>query len=67
MDRYPIRQTITFIALAGAGISLAVVAPELAGETQPVTVVAIGGAMFGGSLAFFLAELFRWDGHRAHS
>jgi hypothetical protein len=64
MDRYPITQTITFTVLATVGIGLAVVAPELAGEARSVAFVAVGGAMFGGSLAFFLSELFRWDRDR---
>jgi FtsH-binding integral membrane protein len=61
MNRYPIAQTIAFTALAVAGISLAVLAPDVAGAA-PSAVTAIGAAMFGGSLAFFLLELFAWDG-----
>ena len=65
MDRYPITQTITFIALAAVGIGLAVVAPDLVSEPRSVAFMAVGGATFGGSLAFFLAELFRWDRDRS--
>ena len=60
MDRYPIAQTVVFTALAAAGCALAVLAPGFAGE-DAAAVTAIGAALVGGALAFFLLEVFAWD------
>ncbi len=61
MNRFPVAQTIVFALLAGAGIVLAVAAPSLVGSSDALAVTAIGAAMLGGSLAFYLSEMFGWE------
>lgn len=63
MDRYPIAQAVVFAALAAAGCALAVLAPGFAGD-EAAAVTAIGAALVGGALAFFLLEVFGWDRDR---
>jgi hypothetical protein len=65
MNRFPIAQTLVFAALAVADIVLAVAAPTLVASTDAPSVTAIGGAMFGGSLAFYLSEMFHWERARS--
>jgi hypothetical protein len=67
MDRFPIAQTVVFAFLAAAGIALSVLAPDLAGRTGAPSAIAVGAALFGGSLGFFLAEMFAWERSRTGS
>lgn len=60
MNRYPLTQTIVFAVLGATGVALAVLAPGFAADGAPA-VTAIGAALFGSALAFFLLELFAWD------
>ena len=52
------RTAITFAALAIAGISMAVAAQSVADDLQQTILVAIGSALFGSALTFFLVRLF---------
>jgi hypothetical protein len=52
------RTVVTFIALAVAGISLAVGAKFMVDTFEQTIMIAIGSAMFGASLSFFLIRLF---------
>jgi len=61
MDRFPVTQIIVFAALAVVGISLAALATSLFAPGQVGVVVAVGAAMFGSALTFFLVEVFAWD------
>jgi uncharacterized membrane protein YgdD (TMEM256/DUF423 family) len=61
VNRNPIAQTVVFAALAIVGIALAVLATDLVAASHVAAVTAIGAAMFAGSLAFFLSEMFRWS------
>lgn len=52
------RTVIVFAALAAAGIIVAVSAQLVVNALEQTVLVALGSAMFGGSLAFFLVRLF---------
>ena len=52
------RTLITFVALAVAGISLAVGAKFIVDAFEQTIMIAVGSAMFGASLSFFLIRLF---------
>jgi len=52
------RTVVTFVALAVAGISLAVGARFMVDAFEQTIMIAIGSAMFGASLSFFLIRLF---------
>ncbi len=65
MNGFPIAQTLVFAVLAAAGVILAVAAPSLVATADAPSLTAIGAAMFGGSLAFYLSEVFHWDRERA--
>ncbi len=67
MNGFPFPQTVVFALLAGAGIILAVAAPGLVGTSDAPALTAIGAAMFGGSLAFYLSEMFGWERIRPHA
>jgi hypothetical protein len=53
-----VRTTVTFAALAAAGIGMAVRARGLADGFDQTVLVAVGSAMFGAALAFFLVRVF---------
>ena len=56
-----VKAVITFAILVAGGVVLSVVgAKNLSGGDQMV-VVTMGSALVGGSLAFFLVEMFRLD------
>ena len=57
-NRFVVRTVITFIVLAIAGVSVAVSAKLVTGMFEQTVMVAIGSAMFGASLAFFLIRIF---------
>jgi len=48
----------TFVALSVAGVSIAVSAQFVAGALDQTLMVAIGSAIFGAGLAFFLVRIF---------
>jgi len=52
------RTVITFVGLAIAGIVVAVCAQLVADTLDQIIMVAIGSAIFGVSLSFFLVRLF---------
>ena len=52
------RTVITFVALAVAGIGLAVGAKFMMDAFEQTIMIAIGSAIFGASLSFFLIRLF---------
>ena len=52
------RTVITFVILAIAGISVAVSAKLVTGAFEQTVLIAIGSAIFGASLAFFLIRMF---------
>ena len=52
------RTVVTFVALAVAGISLAVGAKFMMDVLEQTIMIAVGSAMFGASLTFFLIRLF---------
>ena len=52
------RTTVIFAALAMAGIIVAVSAQSVAAGLQQIVLVAIGSALFGSALTFFLIRLF---------
>lgn len=54
----PTRTVIVFAALAAAGIVVAVSAQFVADSLEQTIMVALGSALFGASLAFFLVRLF---------
>ena len=67
MNGFPVAQTIVFALLGAAGIILAVSAPGLVGTSDAPALTAIGAAMFGGSLAFYLSEMFGWERIRSRA
>ena len=52
------RTIIVFAALAAAGIIVAVSAQNVTDSLQQTIMVALGSALFGASLSFFLVRLF---------
>ena len=52
------RTMIVFAVLATAGIAVAVSSRVVIDSLQQTILVAIGSALFGGSLSFFLIRLF---------
>jgi hypothetical protein len=52
------RTVVTFVALAVAGISLALGAKFMMNAIEQTIMIAVGSAMFGASLTFFLIRLF---------
>jgi hypothetical protein len=52
------RTTVTFIALALAGIFMAVGAKTMPDPVDQSILIAVGSALFGAGLAFFLVRIF---------
>ena len=52
------RTTLTFVALALAGIFMAVGAKTLTDAVDQSILIAVGSALFGAGLAFFLVRIF---------
>ena len=52
------RTVVTFAALALAGIGMAVGARNLTNPFDQTVLIAVGTAIFGASLAFFLVRVF---------
>lgn len=53
-----VRTVITFAALAAAGIGMALGARNIVSPFDQTVLVAVGVAIFGASLAFFLVRVF---------
>jgi hypothetical protein len=58
------RVIVIFAALTAMGVGMAVLARGAADPLERQVLVSIGSSMFGGSLAFFLVEMFRLGGRR---
>lgn len=52
------RTTVTFVTLAIAGILMAVASKTMANAVDQLVLIAVGSAMFGASLCFFLVRVF---------
>lgn len=53
-----VRTTVTFVALALAGIFMAVGAKTMTDAVDQSILISVGSALFGGALAFFLVRIF---------
>lgn len=53
-----IRTLSVFVALATAGVAVAVSSQVVQTESQQAVMIAIGSAMFGAALCFFLVRMF---------
>ncbi|MFC2038707.1 hypothetical protein ACFLUG_02940 [Chloroflexota bacterium] len=61
---FPVKAIITYTVLVIVGVVVTVTAGSYATGYERVVVANLGSAIFGGSLAFFLVEMFRWDRER---
>jgi len=52
------RTSVTFVILAIAGILMAVGAKTLTDTVDQIILVAVGSALFGAALSFFLVRIF---------
>ena len=52
------RTTVTFVALALAGILMAVGSKTMTDSVDQLILIAVGSALFGASLCFFLVRVF---------
>lgn len=52
------RTTVTFAALAASGIFMAVSAKTMTDAVDQSILIAVGSALFGAALAFFLVRVF---------
>ena len=57
-----VRTVIIFIALAFAGIGMALSAKLVADALEQLILVAVGSALFGASLTFFLVRILSIEG-----
>lgn len=53
-----VRTTVTFVALALAGIFMAVGAKTMTNAVDQSILISVGSALFGAALAFFLVRIF---------
>ena len=60
MEKLTLGAIIIFAVLAATGVSLTAISGSIASGFQQVVLANIGSAIFAGSLAFFLVEMFRW-------
>jgi hypothetical protein len=60
MEKLTLGAIIIFAVLAATGVSLTAISGNIASGFQQVVLANIGSAIFAGSLAFFLVEMFRW-------
>ncbi len=60
MEKLTLGAIIIFAVLAATGVSLTAISGNIASGFQQVVLANIGSAIFAGSLAFFLMEMFRW-------
>jgi hypothetical protein len=61
---FPTRATVLFAALTVAGTVLVATADRLVAGFDQTVMGEMGSAIFGGGLAFFLVEMFRWARER---
>lgn len=61
---FPARAAVLFVALAVAGTVLVATADRLTNGFHQTVLAEMGSAIFGGGLAFFLVEIFRWARER---
>ena len=61
---FPVKAIITFAVLVAAGVIVAVTGGRLATGNDQMVLANMGSAIVGGSVAFFLIEMFRWDRKR---
>jgi len=52
------RTSVTFVILATAGILMVVGAKTLTDSVDQIILIAVGSALFGAALAFFLVRVF---------
>jgi NhaP-type Na+/H+ or K+/H+ antiporter len=52
------RTTVTFVVLAIAGILMAVGSKTMADAVDQLILIAVGSALFGAALSFFLVRIF---------
>jgi hypothetical protein len=64
MKKLNVKAIVIFSALATAGISLNASSASIAAGVQQIVIADVGSAIFAGSLAFFLVEMFRWERER---
>jgi hypothetical protein len=57
-----VRTVVIFVALAFAGIGMALSAKLVADALEQIILVAVGSALFGAALTFFLIRIFSMDG-----
>ncbi len=64
MKESPMATIIVFAFLGIAGVVMAVVGGNNVTGFNQTILVNLGSAVFGGALAFFLIEMFRWSRER---
>ncbi|MFC2009837.1 hypothetical protein ACFLT6_00310 [Chloroflexota bacterium] len=58
---FPFKAVITFAVLVAAGVTITATADSFVTRYHQIVLTNMGSAMVGGSLAFFLIKMFRWD------
>ncbi|MFC1920960.1 hypothetical protein ACFLYQ_04460 [Chloroflexota bacterium] len=58
---FPVKTIITFSVLVATGAIMSATADSFVAGYHQVVLSNMGSAIVGGSLAFFLIEMFRWD------
>ncbi len=58
---FPAKVVITFSVLVAAGAIMIATAGSFVAGYHQIVLSNMGSAIIGGSLAFFLIEMFRWD------
>jgi hypothetical protein len=61
---FPVKAIITFAVLVAAGAIVAATGDKFVTGYDQIVLANMGCAIVGGSLAFFLIEMFRWDRER---
>jgi hypothetical protein len=64
MKKLNFKAVIVFGLLSAAGISLAMMSASITSGAEQIAIASVGSAIFAGSLAFFLIEMFQWDRER---
>lgn len=64
MNKLTIGAIIIFATLAATGMVLASISGNIVDGFEQLVMLNIGSALFAGSLAFFLVEMFRWARER---
>ncbi|MFC2015232.1 hypothetical protein ACFLUP_04505 [Chloroflexota bacterium] len=58
---FPVKAIIIFSVLVAVGAIITATADSFVAGYHQVVLANMGSAIVGGSLAFFLVEMFRWD------